>query len=296
MIEEKLKYISRSLSKGTTKKYETFVINEIYARLNNPNLEIVTQQYVLDKDGKIRYIDLYFPQIGYAIEVDEPYHDDEEQKSKDKQRELNIQKVGIERIITDSKVDIIFLRVSISENNNLVDLISRIDACVKEINEKISSLEYPLVWNYTEEEKRNEILKRGYLNRNDSFAYMNDIARLFGKQRKNNVCGKCTFWIDDQTMVWSPTLSYEGSNKDGWVNLISEDLTSIYESGINGKGKTEKDFINDRSNKHVRLVFLKYKDALGFRRRRFLGVYSVDSFDKEKNAEVWKLRRETFDL
>ena len=35
---DKLEYVARSLSRGTNKKYETYVINEIYQKENNPNL------------------------------------------------------------------------------------------------------------------------------------------------------------------------------------------------------------------------------------------------------------------
>ena len=80
-MEEKkmIKYISEMLNKRTKgKDYENFVINQIYARIDNPELEIVTQKCVrptksidtknLTKVGKNHYlIDLYFPQINFAI-------------------------------------------------------------------------------------------------------------------------------------------------------------------------------------------------------------------------------------
>ena len=70
----KLDYIVRSLSRGTNKKYETYVINSIWNKINNSEVEFATQQYVKDSEGNIRYIDMYFPQIKFAIEVDEWYH------------------------------------------------------------------------------------------------------------------------------------------------------------------------------------------------------------------------------
>lgn len=38
----KLEYVARSLSRGTNKKYETYVINAIYQKVANPNLIIET--------------------------------------------------------------------------------------------------------------------------------------------------------------------------------------------------------------------------------------------------------------
>ncbi len=45
-----------------------------------------------------------------------------------------------------------------------------------------------------------------------------------------------------------------------------------------------------------RIVFLKYKDALGDQRRRFLGVYVANSYDHDKKAEVWKLKKQTVSI
>ncbi len=41
---DKLEYVARSLSRGTNKKYEIYVINAIYQKVNNPNLIIETQK------------------------------------------------------------------------------------------------------------------------------------------------------------------------------------------------------------------------------------------------------------
>ena len=89
-MSSKVEYVARSLSRGTHKKYETFVINEIYSRLSNPNLEIATQQHVVTKNDGTKYIDLYFPQLKIAIEVDEWYHNSEDQAERDKKREENL--------------------------------------------------------------------------------------------------------------------------------------------------------------------------------------------------------------
>ena len=89
-------------------------------------------------------------------------------------------------------------------------------------------------------------------------------------------------------MIWSPSLSINGSNRSGWINTISDDLLEIYESGVNGKTKTREDVLWDKRNMPERIVFMKYKDALGLNYRRFIGVYKVDRYDNNKKAEVWR--------
>lgn len=292
----KLEYVARCLSRGTHKNYETFIINEIYSRLNNPNLEISTQQHVVTKDDGTKYIDLYFPQLKIAVEVDEPYHNSKEQSQRDVKREENIKQAVFESTIVDLNSEIHFERVVLADCPDLDSLFNRIDEVVAYIKNEIIKLGYPLVWNYSEEEKTADILKRGYLKRGDSFRIMPDIIRIFGVSWNGNGYGKCTYWLNDKYLIWSPTLSIEGSDKDGWVNEISNDLTTIYESGTKGKEKTRDDFEWDVNNQTKRIVFLKYKDALGFQRRRFLGVYVADSFNEEKKAEVWKIKDEFVDI
>lgn len=295
-MSSKLEYVARCLSRGTHKKYETLIINEIYSRLNNPNLEIATQQHVVTKNDGTKYIDLYFPQLKIAVEVDEWYHNSEEQAKRDKRREENIRQAVLESTIVDLNNEIHFERIVLAECWTLELLFKRIDEVVSLVNESINKLPEPLIWNFTEEEKTNEITKRGYLQRGDSFRIMADIIRIFGVHRNGNGCGRCTYKLKNKQVIWSPTLSLAGSNKDGWVNTISEDLTKIYESGVDGKGKSEGDYKWDVDNRSERIVFLKYKDALGFQRRRFLGVYVADYYDHDKKAEVWKLKEETVNI
>ena len=284
----KLDYVARCLSRGTQKKFETYVINAIYTKLNNSNLEIRTQQYVNTKEGR-RFIDLYFPQLKIAIEVDEGYHDNPWQKSQDKKRMDSIKLAVLTSTILDDEKDIKFYRVPIVNNGvsiSLEELNFMIDNIVKEINALILKYEnnQQLIWNFDNDEKLDEIINRGYLNIGDSFSSMKDILYIFGKKVKG--WQRCTY---KQKGVWSPTLSVEGSDRAGWVNTITEDLTEIFESGVKGKkSKTIGDVEWDKCNNTKRIVFLKFKDALGNNGRRFIGVYVADRFDSNKQAEVWK--------
>ena len=71
---ELCEYITRSLNKIRHKKYESYVINRIVHQLNDFTLKFITQQYVKRSDNKIALTDLYFPQLGIHVEIDEGHH------------------------------------------------------------------------------------------------------------------------------------------------------------------------------------------------------------------------------
>ena len=62
-------------SKRTNRKDdENYILNAIWQKIDNMNLQPVTQQCIILKDGKRALIDLYFPQLNYGIECDEEHH------------------------------------------------------------------------------------------------------------------------------------------------------------------------------------------------------------------------------
>ena len=82
-------YLYRMFSHHTKgKEKENYVVNAIWARLDDLNVKPVTQQYVRRPNG-YALIDLYFPQINYGVECDEAYHKDN--TLKDAAREIDLQ-------------------------------------------------------------------------------------------------------------------------------------------------------------------------------------------------------------
>jgi len=73
---EKLEFITRQLSKAQTKRYEHYVVQRIWHRLNRSDLKMITQQFVSRPNSEPRraMTDMYFPQLGIHIEIDEPHH------------------------------------------------------------------------------------------------------------------------------------------------------------------------------------------------------------------------------
>ena len=92
IIDPKTLYLIRTLSRTKRKDYENYVINAVWHKLGNNDLEVVSQQYVEDvnkKTGRSHYfIDLYFPSLNIGIECDEAYH--KRQSKNDKVREVTI--------------------------------------------------------------------------------------------------------------------------------------------------------------------------------------------------------------
>lgn len=82
--EDKLDYYTKMFKKIQNKEHELFVISRIIHLLNDQQIEFSTQQYVR-AGSKWYFLDLYFPQLGIAIEIDESFH--KNQVKKDKVRE-----------------------------------------------------------------------------------------------------------------------------------------------------------------------------------------------------------------
>ena len=68
--DEELDYYATIFKKIRNKRYEFFVISRIVHLLNDRALEFTTQQLVRTDKGRF-LLDLYFPQLKFAIEVDE---------------------------------------------------------------------------------------------------------------------------------------------------------------------------------------------------------------------------------
>ncbi len=79
------------MAKTNKKNDENYVITRIWNRLDNLDIKFITQQYVIRPDGKYALTDMYFPQLGIHIEIDEGHH--KTNIESDKAREENIVRV-----------------------------------------------------------------------------------------------------------------------------------------------------------------------------------------------------------
>lgn len=90
----KSEYLYKAFASRTrNKKEECYVVNAIWQRLCLQGYEIepITQKYVRrsdDKGHKFALIDLFFPALNLAIEVDEAYHDVKKDDDLERQKEV----------------------------------------------------------------------------------------------------------------------------------------------------------------------------------------------------------------
>lgn len=91
---KKYNFIKKQLSKTNKKNDENYVVSRIWHLLNNPDVKMITQQYIVrDVETKTYALaDIYFPQINMIIEIDEPYHLTEEMVLSDSMRQTILYK------------------------------------------------------------------------------------------------------------------------------------------------------------------------------------------------------------
>lgn len=284
---DKLEYVARSLSRGTNKVYETYVINAIYHKVNNPNLIIETQKEIKLENGYRPLIDLFLPQLNIAIEVDEGYHAGETQHNHDIWREKSINSQISKPCIGDS---ILFERV-IAHDVSLEEINARIDEIVRLINSKIESRTTPLVWK-SKEELLEDIKKRGTIQLDDCFDSNVQIINLV-YNRSYSGWQKSTY-----RLLWFPVISDKDddgtlTSRASWQNFFNQTHSIIYERADNSSlNERKKEWaLSDEQNGIVRVVFVKDRDSFGKTRKRFAGVFVAAGWDDNLNAQIWRLER-----
>ena len=280
----KLEYVARSLSKGNKKVYETYVINAIYQKIDNPELEIETQKGVKSTNGDHFDLDLYLPQFKIAVEVDEGYHDSDYQKAKDGQRENAI----VESSVNDSVAGLIkFYRIK-AYGVTLEELNSEIDAFVSIVKRKIDERSSPLSWPFGKE-RYDQIKQRGKILTSDTFDSNVDVINIVYRK---NYKGWQKAGYD---RLWFPVISEfkKGSltSRRSWVNYFDASRDVIFEKSYNPdyqKSKKEES-IRFKDSGETRYVFVKEKSPFGTgHQMRFAGIFVADGWDELEEAERWR--------
>ncbi len=281
----KLEYVTRSLSRGTNKKYETYVINAIYQKINNPNLVIETQKEIKLENGYHPLIDLFLPQLNIAIEVDEGYHQNEHQKEHDIWRE-NVINQKINQYCSADHIH--FIRISVTSSDTLEEVNARIDEAANFIKDRISNIR--LHW-VTDDEIREKIRKRGSIRANDCFATNYDVINeVYGKHLKG--------WRRaGYKLLWFPVISDRVHEENGvklssratWQNWYDGTGTIIYERSTDKRVNSDKKKRAINNFDDIRIVFAKDRDSFGKRIQRFVGVVRSDGWDDVRDAQIWRI-------
>lgn len=263
-------YLVKTFSRTKRKDYENYILNAIWHKLDNMDIKPVSQQYIKRKNGRHALMDLYFPQLHIEVEVDEAYHQANEEA--DKLRMDDIISAVNQEAIDD------FLCLRIDASKSIDEIHKRIHEVVSIIKERASKK--PLKW-LTDEEELNHLKQQEFLSIFDdlSFKDIKDITNtVFGKNAKRYQ--KSFFRVKDNMWLWCPKLSItiDGdthSAAGGWLNFLADDWSYIDES------HQEEGIVKERKRTYFeevklgreRAVFAKYKDNLGFNRYRFVGVF-----------------------
>ena len=259
-------YLYRMFSHHTKdKEKENYVVNAIWARLDDLNIKPVTQQYVRRPNG-YALIDLYFPQINYGIECDEAFHKDN--TFKDAEREIDLQRA----LSACSESELTIRRIDATLDAGRLH--ARIREIVAEIKQRVAEKGSQLPPWLNPEEEWAVIKQRGVLRIADnySFSTIADICqKCFGKDANYRI-QRSFFRVADDRMLWCPKLAIElpdGSKvaqSRGWVNELSADWNVIIEH--NNSGATPV-----KHPDKPRYTFAKSKDERGEDAYRFIGVF-----------------------
>jgi hypothetical protein len=276
-IMDKLQYLKKVFAHTVGKTFENYVINQIWSKVEDLGLYPIAQQYVKRPNG-YALIDLYFPQINLAIEVDEFAHENNKILDKIRMDEVfsSIEGIEAERI-KEGDYDYVKTQINI--------VVKRIKEKVKQLGpfkwkEKWREIEY--------KEKFEKIKKRNKLLSSDmiGFEKMQVTNDIFGLNFSKGYLqyGKSFFEISTNERLWFPHLT---PNKN-WENKVSDDWNTIYEKYI---GNNQEKIIRIESAKKEienfkRYTFAKYKNALGEISYRFIGVFRVK--EKKKSITVYE--------
>lgn len=259
-------YLYRMFSHHTKdKEMENYVVNAIWARLDDLNIKPVTQQYVRRSNG-YALIDLYFPQINYGVECDEKHHKDN--LLKDAEREIDLQTA----LSACSEDGLTIRRVDATLDADALH--ARIREIVAEIKEKIAEKGNQLPPWLDPEEEWAVIKQRGVLRIEDnySFSTIADICQKCFDKDKGYRIQRSFFRVTDNCMLWCPKLAIElpdgskAAQSRGWVNELSADWNVIIEH--NNSGATPV-----KHPDKPRYTFAKSKDERGEDAYRFIGVF-----------------------
>ena len=293
-IDFKLDYMARLFRKISHKRFECYVIQRIWHNLNDDRVKFVIQQYVRrEKEDKYALADLYLPQIGVIVEVNEAYHiASERQKEVDAIRNAEVART------TDATVKIVDCTKPLS------DIHAQINDIVEFIRQKIKEKEFMgcfKPWGgentLTVEYHKN----KGYVKVDDDeyVRTIDDICEIFGTKAKHRGflrAGGATIPNDNDHVLWFPSVW----NSSGWHNDLFNAYT-IYE--YNEDAETNKkhiEGIKNEYNKNIlpkRVTFFREKDDLGFNFYRFVGVFELDyeeSFTQDRT--VWKRCSDVFQI
>lgn len=279
----KLDYISRLLQRTSSKRIEHYVISRIWHLLDNYDVKMTPQQYVSRKLSQYALTDIYFPQIGIHVEINEPAHyDSDERVSSDLIRQQEIEtNTGHQVFAIDCRQDIIGIHSQIDE------LVTKINS---EVKHQIAKEKFK-PWKPENEHNPNYWKSKSCINISDevSFHTIEDICLLFDadyQKTKRGFLRKGAIANPKNTnqIIWWPS----ENSRSGWINDFDEIEGIITETHSDPNKKAEHYYSHEKKS-YTRIVFYHFKDILGLKNYKYVGVYTNDMEKSNPDiGTVWK--------
>lgn len=284
-------YILRCLQKISHKKWELFIISRIIHKLDDLDIEFITQQLVRLTDGTRKLTDLYFPQLEFYLEIDEPAHDN--QKEADIKRSQDIIEATS---LAEKRIKLYHENVVPNDSSykTLKEICNGTDEIIAYIKDKKTEKEKEgcfKPWDFEQKYSSKPIIERGYLSvkENDVFKLQIEALRCFGFQGKALQRGVWRIPDGSNDVVWFPRLY---PHNELWENsLINEGKRIVEKAAGNNreavqslkKQRAEAEKYPDR--KYV--VFAKAKDSLGFNLLRYVGTFKMNLPESTKTELIF---------
>lgn len=283
-MDYKLEYMTRLFAKISKKKTETYVINRIWHQLDDDRVKFVVQQYIRRTQDKYALADLYLPQLGILIEINEPFHKNNTEVDRVRNEEISH--------VTHSEPIVIDCDNSIEEiHSQIANVVQQIKQAIAEQGDKF------IPWDggstLSVEYHRN----KGYL-KVDEHEYVRTIDEafaIFGAKAKHRgflrVAG-ASVPNKPNEFVWCPS-----SGHRIWCNELSEDGLEIREYNKTDEQTRKNHVERYLSDNQRRVTFFREKDELGFCFYRFVGVFELNKDKSEQeNKCVWERISEEYQL
>jgi|SRR5690554_752530 len=87
-MDWKYEYLIEQLHRTSYKKHEAFIVSSLIHDSSLAQLKPCTQFYVRRTDSGYALVDIYYPQLNIAIEIDEPVHLKYEEQDLERQRDI----------------------------------------------------------------------------------------------------------------------------------------------------------------------------------------------------------------
>lgn len=281
-MDYKLDYISRLFQRISNKRIEHYVISRIWHSLDDYDIKMVPQQYVSREQLKYALTDVYFPQFGFHVEVNEPDHYNSEEHIK---RDLH--RLGEIEINTGHKVFIIDCRENLEGlHKQIENLVSLINSEVKQQKQKGTFKP----WRPENEYNPDFWKQKGEISISDeiSFRTIEHICLLFGADHNKTKRGflrkgGISHPVFPKLNLWWPS----ERPRSGWQNNFDEINATITETHSDMDMKINH-YRNHLNEIHTRVVFFHYKDILGFTNYKFIGIFANDKSKSNENiGTVW---------